>query len=233
MTSITFDLVLENYWNYYLELEKSLLETKRFVEFSPYNYQTFSMEYLKLLEAVCGEVDSIGKALAKTIDPNFKIDKNQNVNKWWEAIQDHAAFRRSLWSYENQCRAEGISLNDFQVRVLGLYPLQPWKGFKVHNGSNISEETGKKTTPIWWDDFTSVKHRRSLVDEGTGRHNYAKANLGNLLNAMAALYSLNNALLGEIGDALELEKFKDDATLFRERETNLANSEFLGYLGLN
>ena len=96
MASITFDLALENYWNYYLELEKNLLETKRFVAFSPCNYQTFSMEYLKLLEAVCGEIDSIGKALAKTIDPSFEIDKNQNINRWWEAIQEHAAFRQSL-----------------------------------------------------------------------------------------------------------------------------------------
>ena len=56
--------------------------------------------------------------------------------------------------------------------------------------------------------------------------------MGNVIDSLAALYSLNNALLGEVGVGLELEKFKDDSVLFRERETLIANSELLEYLGL-
>lgn len=59
----------KSYWNYFLELEKQLLSTRRYVAFDVANYKTYSMEYLKLIEAVCSEIDVVGKGIAHQIDP--------------------------------------------------------------------------------------------------------------------------------------------------------------------
>ena len=227
----TFNLAIENYWNYYLELERSFLETRRYVAFSPENYRTYSVEYLKLLEAACGEVDSIGKALASTVKPDFD-DEQAGINKWWEIIQDAVAFRERFWDSGRECRSEGVRLNNCELYVIGLFPVRPWAGYRVENGLCRKKPDGGKSTPEWWDGYNTVKHRRAHLDMKTGRHNYSKANMGNVINSLAALYSLNNALLGEVGVGLELEKFKDDSVLFRERETLNAKCELLEYLDL-
>ena len=41
--------------------------------------------------------------------------------------------------------------------------------------------------PTWWSDYNKVKHTRTSCDED-GRVNYQRANLGNLIQAFAALY---------------------------------------------
>lgn len=40
---------IKQYWNYYLELERQVLDTRKYVEFSTQNYNTYSIEYMKLL----------------------------------------------------------------------------------------------------------------------------------------------------------------------------------------
>lgn len=42
----------KSYWNYFLELEEQLISTKRFVTFDKNNFKSFSIEYLKLFQAV-------------------------------------------------------------------------------------------------------------------------------------------------------------------------------------
>ena len=56
-TEITSQVFVRSYWNYYIELEDQLLATKRFVDFSDANFKTFSIEYLKLLQATRSEID--------------------------------------------------------------------------------------------------------------------------------------------------------------------------------
>ena len=50
---ITIFRFIKSYWNYYLELEEQRIQTKKFVDFDISNYKTFSMEFLKLLQATC------------------------------------------------------------------------------------------------------------------------------------------------------------------------------------
>lgn len=79
----------KNYWQYFLELEEQLLSTKRYVSFDHANFKTFSTEYLKLLEAICSEIDIVGKEIAHQIDSDFKIDDDHNsIQKWRYKIQD-------------------------------------------------------------------------------------------------------------------------------------------------
>ena len=53
--------------------------------------------------------------------------------------------------------------------------IRPWEGWNETN------------PPNWWNDYNKVKHQRTDVDEG-GTPFYSKANLGNVIQALAALY---------------------------------------------
>ena len=70
---------IKNYWQYYIELEKQFIETQRFFAFDSQNNATFSMEYIKLLQVICSEIDVVGKVIAKHANPEFVIDKNTNI----------------------------------------------------------------------------------------------------------------------------------------------------------
>ncbi len=70
-SEITTSQFIKSYWNYYLELEDQLIQTKRFVDFDISNYKTFSIEYLKLLQATCSEIDVVAKIIAEKLDPTF------------------------------------------------------------------------------------------------------------------------------------------------------------------
>lgn len=54
-------------------------------------------------------------------------------------------------------------------------------------------------TSDWWQAYNDVKHRRMETNEA-GRSNYTKANLKNVLFAMAALYILNRKLYDSLED---------------------------------
>lgn len=51
----------------------------------------------------------------------------------------------------------------------------------------------------WWQAYNDIKHRRVETNDA-GRYNYTKANLKNVLHAMAALYILNRKLYDSLGD---------------------------------
>ncbi|WP_147271344.1 hypothetical protein [Eggerthella lenta] len=64
--------VEKNYWEYYRELEDDFLATRKYVSFHEANASTFSLEYLKLFQAVCSEIDVVGKAMAAACNQEFK-----------------------------------------------------------------------------------------------------------------------------------------------------------------
>lgn len=84
-----FKHFIRNYWDYYRELEYELLQTKRYVDFSQDNFTSYSIEFLKLYQTACSEIDVIGKSLAAIHDEMFcPDDKKNNIYKWWYVIQD-------------------------------------------------------------------------------------------------------------------------------------------------
>lgn len=66
-----------------------MIQTKRFVDFDISNYKTFSIEYLKLLQATCSEIDVFAKIIAEKLDPTFSKLNNKNIQKWGFIIQKH------------------------------------------------------------------------------------------------------------------------------------------------
>ncbi len=183
---ITQQLFIRSYWNYYIELEEQLISTKRFVDFDKSNNKTFSVEYLKLLQATCSEIDVVAKIMAEHFDPAFKSLDNKNIQKWGLVIQT---------TFSN--------IENITVRFNNDYSIVPWCDWAYEKYINKKGNIGYrlirgKQTPAWWTAYNKVKHERTSA-YGNSQTNYARANLGNLISAMAALYILETLYLSRLG----------------------------------
>ena len=63
------------HWRYFLTVEEDIEKTTRFVEPHPANFQTYSVEFVRLILAICSEVDVVAKVLCALIDPPRKVQK--------------------------------------------------------------------------------------------------------------------------------------------------------------
>lgn len=183
-TELNAQIFIKSYWNYFIELEEQLISTKRFVDFDKSNNGTFSIEYLKLLQATCSEIDVVAKIIAELKDPTFKTLDNKNIQKWGLVIQNAYPNIGSITAYFN---------ND--------YNLTPWANWKYEKYQDKENRTRYRLvsgneTPSWWTAYNKVKHERtSQYKEQT---NYVRANLENLISAMAALFILEQLFLDEL-----------------------------------
>lgn len=181
-----FNEIRDVYWKYYIALENQFIDTSKYVEFDYVNNgKTYSIEYLKLFQAVCSEIDVVGKALATTLNPSFKATNRTGINEWWYYITE-----------------KNNSLYDKKCFLFGEKELQPWKDYIVIRNMNekakkyiLDESTNPRAkTPTWWNDYNKVKHNRTGKFERFST-NYAKANLKNLFYAFAALYVLETEIM--------------------------------------
>lgn len=217
-----FNKVVKNYWEYYRELEDEFLMTRRYVDFEEKNFTTYSVEYLKLYQAVCSEIDVVGKAMAQIADPKFKAeDKQNNIYKWWFVVQDEYFVTDGPFTPMNPTsNAVRIGLRDYECALLGSHEFQPWDSFVVEkkrdarNAERFKNAQGSDT-PKWWKDYNAVKHHRISINNTMT--NYAKANLGNVSCALAALYILERAFMDTIGSENDLQTFMDFSKLFIKR----------------
>ena len=191
----------KSYWNYYLELEERMEETRRFIEYDENNFKTYSSNYLMLFQAVCSEIDVVGKELAAYFNNSFDEEEGTKpINRWWYEIQDNLTdvFR--------------------EIEFSEAYQLYPWDKYRVVKVSTTQNRNGKQVnvtnynlqpktdgityaTPKWWNAYNKVKHKRLKTDDDG--INYKKANLLNLSNAFAALYLLEFEFMKKIGTVQE------------------------------
>lgn len=182
---ISIQSFIRGYWNYFLELEDQLISTKRYVDFDKSNNKTFSIEYLKLLQATCSEIDVVAKILAEWFEPSFKSINNKNIQKWGFVIQHHIQ-----------------NIDTFAVRFNNDYEIMPWRNWKYEKYQDSKNCTRYRLvsgceTPCWWIAYNKVKHERTSA-YGNSQINYVRANLENLIAAMAALYILETLFFSSI-----------------------------------
>ena len=167
---------IKSYWEYFLELEEQLIETKRYVAFDKANAKTYSIEYLKLYQAVCSEIDVVAKEISSAMNPKFKVDAGTNITKWGYEIQQQFPTITS----------DSVEFNN----SLAVVPFANWKyewATSKDNKKYLKLATGCKT-PTWWKNYNDVKHQRiGLI---TGTKNLQLANQQNLISAFAALFLL-------------------------------------------
>lgn len=199
----------KSYWNYYLELEKRMEETRRFIEYDEYNFNSYSSNYLILFQAVCSEIDVVGKEIAAYFNPSIDSETGTRpINRWWFEIQD--------------------MLTDInrEVTFADSFILRPWDNYKVARVVSYQVREGREiaitkynlhpktdgisyATPSWWNAYNKVKHKR-LQTEGDVL-NYKKANLKNLASAFAALYLLEFEFMKHIGSVQDRVKFEQSS----------------------
>ena len=226
-----FDWALSTYWDYYVELENELLETRRYVAFSESNFNTYSIEMLKLLEAVCSEVDVLLKVLAVIADRSFDTSASLGIHKSWYAIQDQYRYSLEL----NDITFDGYpritsSLMDATCRIGDTLAFKPWANYAVEQrtdrrGRLYYRLKSGMSTPKWWSDYNKVKHGRAVLPSVEQSGNYSRANLGNVLSAFAGLHVLEKALLRRIGSRDDHEGFIDDSVLFTGRNRALTSRD--------
>lgn len=200
MAENTVNIFIKSYWNYYLELEEQFVATKKFVEFDISNSDTYSVEYLKLFQAVCSEIDVVAKILAEKFDPSFKEIENKNIQKWGYYLQ-------SAYPY----------LENISAIFNGDYPVIPWQNWKYEKytdkkGSLRYRLLQGKETPFWWIAYNKVKHERTSHFKD-GKANYSRANQKNLIYALAALFVLEKSYLESIAE--KQEPSYSESKLFR------------------
>ena len=190
MTQTKTDAFVSNYWDYYLELEAQFSGTKKYVAFDQANNKTFSIEYLKLIQAVCSEIDVVAKEIACYYEPTLRAEKTINIQKWGFVLQNNLP-----------------KLENATVTFKGNWEISPWSNWKytqyLRRGKVAYKLEAGKTTPFWWTSYNAIKHNRMSIDEN-GDLNFHKANLWTTLNCLAALLILEwlfiNVLVADTGD---------------------------------
>lgn len=158
---------LDKYWEYYIILENDVLAMEQYVAFADANLETYSNQFLKMLQIICSEIDALLKILCGYYDSSVDKDKNKNMN----------FYKKTIKKYYPQLSEATVTIK----RRDNISEIQPWK--------NIISD--KKLG--WWDDYTQIKHNR-MGRENSDQCNYMKANLKNILNSLAALMIIENEL---------------------------------------
>lgn len=188
---------VSSYWNYYLELEAAFKQTQKYVAFDRYNDRTYSVEFLKLIQAVCSEIDVVAKEIAEHFDPNFSAIQRPNIAHWGYVIINNMP-----------------QITQARICFTNGYVVKPWDKFGYtqytdKNGNVRYKLLSNCSTPSWWSDYNKMKHQRTSRSSD-GEINFVKANLKNMVLSLAALFSLETLYMDiitpEIGPDCNIEE---------------------------
>jgi len=204
---INSSIFIKSYWNYYLELEQQLYDVRRYVDFSNKNNNTFSLEFLKLLQAICSEIDVV----AKVIDTyEFDDFNGGTIAKWGYYLQQILP-----------------NLITTEVKFNDDYPVCPWKNWELtsetkedkNNKNNKNKTIYKLKTkgarhPEWWTAYNKSKHERTSPYNNSNI-NYNRANLKNVVSSLAALFIIESLFCEYIFKKENVNLDKRDSKLFK------------------
>jgi hypothetical protein len=161
-------------WFLYKRLEREFVRTTSFVALETVHCNVWSEKYGDLLVRIGDMVDSYFRLMidSKSLDNETTIknlrkamQKNRKKNpKWFPDICD---FRKT---FDSIFQLSSVEIEaDYGLTYYGK--LQPFKDFDKQN-------------PLWWEPYNKVKHEIFEQIE-------KKATLGNVIDALAALFTLN------------------------------------------
>lgn len=120
------------YWKYYIHLENEFINTTEFVMLDENNFETFSIEYQKLLLAIGSECEIIFRELC-----GFDSDDTS----------------KNIADFRNKIKSSNLMDLNNQVHIMGVSSLNMIEPFG---------ETWPNQTPTWWSEYNKVKHGRTL-----------------------------------------------------------------------
>jgi len=126
---------LSHHWQYFLFLEKDLINLKNYIEISEDNFESYSFELSKILQLACAEIDSVCRTVCNLID-----DENDyfDETKYSGNIQQYKAVILKVFPKLQQVP---IIVPELENDII------PWKNWNAE-------------TPMWWKDYNLVKHYR-------------------------------------------------------------------------
>jgi len=150
------------HWQYFLSLEQEIIKISHFISIDERNFDTFSLELLKIYLSVCSEVDVVARLLSKKIDLKTYLEKTKNDKKF-----------KNMDTYRNIINLHYPAISKVSIKI-DLYKInfKPWNNFS------------KNENPEWWQQYNKVKHIREEF--------FHQANLGNTLNSLSGLLVLLN-----------------------------------------
>lgn len=186
-TISSFSVYLQTYWTYYLSLEARLLKTEGYCAFFSKEFNGISIEYLTLLLATCGEIDSLAKAIGMHRFPEADLAKCQ-INKWGYYLNE--AFP---------------GLKDYVLELKNGWQFRPFNGWQMttkqnKKGQQIYLKSEDSKNIEWWSDYNKIKHSRTSIDPSRGLTNYEIASQINVIKSMGALFLLNRLMMKELDE---------------------------------
>lgn len=128
--------IFENtYWNYFLEIEEDFKKIERTIPVDRHNFETFSIQYMKLLFTICSEIDILLKEFITYNNWSNNIGDLKNINDYRKIITTNL----KNFSKETICFS-----NDIEMK-----PFENWEN---------------KINPYWWTDNNDLKHNRTISE---------------------------------------------------------------------
>ena len=166
----------KHHWEYYLVLEKDFLATERYVSFElgdNYLYSQTSPTNVENSLTFSNEYIKQYQTICSEIDVIMKSICREFGDTSANNMKDgYTPTILHNWSIIKQ---QKVKMKDIE-----LQPFLNW------------EQSPNYKCPDWWTPYNRVKHERVI--------HYKKANLKNLLNALAGLFILENYFVKYIGD---------------------------------
>lgn len=183
----------EDFWAYYLTLEKRLVEVSQYIEFVYELRKTYSRELLSLLQAVGSEIDVCGKSIAEYFHRDDSKLGKAPIGRWGFVLQNE------LPSMLSRSVSTPLGIN--------CIPWDNWRHEKSYdkNGKEIFRLSKGKENPEWWRAYNATKHRRkSLIHKDCSEFN--RATLQNVVMAMCGLYVLENTFLSYLSSKVHISR---------------------------
>ncbi|MBP0612325.1 hypothetical protein J8J42_04600 [Chryseobacterium sp. cx-311] len=123
------------HWNYLLALEQDIIRVADYIELSEDNFNTYSVELLKLNLSIGSEIDVVLKLLCEAYSPQEKFS--------------------SIKDYKN-CINDRMPDLIIESTSIPRYNLE----FRPFNEIGIDTHDGYHS-PSWWQDYNRIKHHRN------------------------------------------------------------------------
>lgn len=142
------------HWNYFLALEEDLDRLSRYVDFSPQNDNTFSIEIARLFLGASAEVDVILKQIAKKYNYASQAD---NINSYFHEITSNCA---NFINYTVIIPRYELTLEPWSTWAAGSPPSwwQDHNKVKHHRHNNFDKATLKNCLNSMAALFVTVIH---------------------------------------------------------------------------
>ena len=171
MSTIDIESFTNQYWEYFLTLEKDFLNTERYLTFDEDNFRSFSVEFAKLMQTICSEIDVLLKEYCKFLKNDYRSD---TIAKYAYIITSH---RKEILNQEVFLKKK---------KHIKFKPWEKWEYTLNLDAKGIQKVNG--TPPQWWTMYNKIKHERTTFSKTHKKHFFKFANLENVLNALSGLF---------------------------------------------